>query len=365
MKRALLAVALLGCHDKPAEPPAPAPIRDAAPPPDANLDGCRTAIPAIAKLAPSQRAKALFDACKPCGSWDPLLQWNRTEDSGGPSRRAIEDAMTACNAYCDANAKQRFLGILDQSRGQPARGPWRALGEACKAAVSAEPDTRQMSAPYFALDRIARSLGDAALLAQIPLPLPALSVTGVGVELPVAPAIPAEAGPASLTVAASELVLGALPIATLAPDGVHVAGDYPGAPVQLKALAKQVAALGTVAIVAPRELPAARIADVVAAAAHPMQLTVAAGGPGNWSLPGALPVTLGAKAAPAGFRIALGADAGDAVRTAKLAKPGALTAAPVTIAVAPGATVAGLASLIGALGFLEVREAALVKSAKP
>jgi hypothetical protein len=364
MKRALVVAALLGCHDKPA--PAPAPIRDAAPPPDANLDACRAAIPTIARLAPSQRAKALFDACQPCGGWAPLLQWNLSEDSGGPSRRAIEDAMTACRAYCDNNAKQRFMGILDQSRGQPTRGPWRALAEACKGAVSAETDTRQAGAPYFALDRIARAVGDAALLAQIPMPLPALSVTGVGVALPVAPAIPADAGPAALTVSASELVLGALPIATLAPDGVHVAGDYPGAPVELKALGGKLAGLGTVAILAPRELPAARIADVVAAAGgHAMQLTVAAGGPGGWSLPGALPVALLAKPAPAGFKLALGADAGDAVRAAKLAQPGALTAAPVTVAIAPGATVAGLASLIGALGFLEVREAALVKSAKP
>ena len=360
-------IVLAACKGKQPEgaPPATTVIADAAPPPDASLDSCRIAAAGLPKLPPTARAQALLDACHPCGDWQPLLQWNNPPDIGGPPRSAIEQAMLACNAYCEPEAKQRFLGALDAARGQDTRGPWRHLGEVCKAAVSAVPDTRFMGAPYFALDRIARALGDAALLAKIQLPLPALSVSGVGVTLPTTPALPTDAGPAALTVLAADLQLGALPIATLAPDGVHVTGDYPGPTIELKALAGKLAGLGTVAVVAPRELPAARLVAVIAAAGgHALQLTVGARGPGGWSVPGAVPIALVARQ-PAGFALALDTNPDVAIKAAKAAPRDALTRAPVTITLAPGASVANLATLLGALGYFEVKAVALVASPKP
>src|SRR5204863_6249003 len=107
---------------------------------------------------------------------------------GGPSGAEIEAAMAVCG-YCDANAKQRFLGTLDKARGGDTRTPWRHLGDTCRAAVSAVPDNRFVTAPYYALDRIARAAtahgGETAeRLAAIELPLPAVSIAGTGVTLP-------------------------------------------------------------------------------------------------------------------------------------------------------------------------------------
>ncbi|HEY0190550.1 MAG TPA: hypothetical protein VGC42_05465, partial [Kofleriaceae bacterium] len=136
-------VAIAGCKARRDEPVASAPV---APPADAaadataaNLDGCRAALPRIAALPPVERPQALIDACQPCGDWSALLAWNTPATEGGPSHAALAAAMIACHAYCDGNAKQRFLGVLDDARGQSTRGPWRLLGEVCKAQVSAEP----------------------------------------------------------------------------------------------------------------------------------------------------------------------------------------------------------------------------------
>lgn len=360
MKPWLCVVLLLACKAK--EPPAPAKIIDAAPPADANLTSCRTSAIAIAKLPPAQRAQALINACKPCGDWTPLLSWSTPADVGGPRRSEISGAMEACNAYCSNDARQRFLNNLDAARGQDGRGPWRYLGEVCKEAVSALPDTRFMGAPYFALDRIARAIGDPAVLGAIKIPLPPLTLTGVGVALPSTPAVPAEVGDAALTVLATQLELGTLPIASLAPDGVHVAGDYPGASVELGELAGKLKALGTVAVVAPRELPAARLAEVVAAAGgHRLELTVGAHGPGGWTMPGSLPIALIGKPDPKAAKLALGGSPELAIKAAKDIPRDKLNAAPVTIAIDKDATVGNLATLLGAIGYFEVKSVALVR----
>jgi len=360
--------ALAACRDTPREapPPQPRPILDAGVV-DANLDSCKASAARIASLPATQRAQALLDSCHPCGDWQPLLQWNNPADIGGPSRAAIEQAMLACNAFCDGNSKQRFLGTLDSARGQSTRGPWRYLGEICKAAVSAEPDTRFMGAPYFALDRIARAIADPALLAGLQLPLPALGMTGVGVVLPQGPLLPADAGVGAITVDAAQVMLGTLPIAQLTPTGVKVSGDYPGTTIADKALA---AALRTpalagqpISVLAPRELPAARVADVVAAAGgHELRLAVGARGPGGWSLPGAIPIAMTSKPS-AGVRITLDSAIDAAVKAAKAAPAAELTRAPVTIAIAPSATVANLASLLGTLVYFNVKTVVLTKVA--
>ena len=94
--------------------------------------------------------------------------------------------MAACKACCEPTAKMRFLGT-STTRAARSRGRRGAmLGDVCKEQVSAVPDARFMSAPYFALDRIARDVATrpdgAPLLAAIEIPLPAVTVTGVGID---------------------------------------------------------------------------------------------------------------------------------------------------------------------------------------
>ncbi|TMQ02591.1 MAG: hypothetical protein E6J90_12640 [Deltaproteobacteria bacterium] len=351
--------AIGGCKDRRDSAPSSPPVTagDAAMA-DANLEVCRAAAARAASLPGTRRAQALIDACQPCGSWQPLLDWNTPAASGGPSRAAIEQALVACHAFCEPNAKQRFLGTLDAARGQDTRGPWRHLGEICKGAVSALPDTRFMGAPYFALDRISRALGAANPAPAIELPLPALSVSGVGFDLPPAPASPAavDAGPPALSVDANQILLGALPVATLSASGIAVSADYPGTPIEPRRLAAALAERpGPWAVLAPHALAAARVAQVVAAAGgHELRLAVAVPGPGGWSVPGALPIALTARPAD-GARIALGAP-GDAIAAARAAD---LQRTP-TITVDAAATVDGLAAVLAALAAREVKTVAVV-----
>jgi len=371
----LAALVVAACQGRPAgSAPAgstgSAVARDAAPL-DANLDGCRAVAVEVAAMPPTARAQALLDACQPCGDWQPLLDWSRLQAEGGPTRAAIEQAMIGCGAFCDPNAKQRFLGTLDAARGQGTRLPWRLLGQICKAAVSALPDARFVGGPYFALDRIARAIGDPAVLAAIAVPLPAISITGVGIDLPPAasdaapPSIVAAAGPA-ITVDAAQFLLGALPRAQLSPDGLLVTGDYPGTPIAPAALARALAAPAIggepVAVLAPRALPAARIAAVVTAAGgHPLRLAVGVSGPGHWNVPAQLAVVLVAPAAGArgsGIRIALTA----ADEIAITGSPAELQRGPVTVVIDDAATVANLAHLLAALA---AQGATAVQFARP
>jgi hypothetical protein len=341
-------------------PPPRVPPADAAPPPaDANLDGCRTTVAELGTVPAAQRAQAVIGACQPCGDWKPLLDWNTPAAEGGPHRKAIEDAMIACVAYCDLGAKQRFLGTLDDARGQSTRQPWRLLGEICGAKVSAVPDARFMSAPLFALDRIARALGVAS---PIEIPLPAVSASGVGLDLPTAAPASPGAGPLALTIAADHLLLGTLPTAKLSATGLVVKADYPGTPVELRRLAS---ALGTpgaarppTTLIAPPALPATRIAEVIAAAAGSrFLLAVAQPGPGGWTLPGTLSIDLVSRRAGPALRLGASADA--AIHTAEAAdvRRGA------TITVDDDATVASLATLLGALASHGAPSAAVVSLA--
>src|SRR6185436_11359426 len=105
------------------------------------------------------------------------------------------------------------------------------------------PDARFMSAPYFALDRVARMVGAAAPGAHsaIELPLPPYMISGNGVELPTAAMVVPEAGPSALTIDAAQFLLGTLPIARLSASGVEIGGDYPGARVEPPGLAAALA----------------------------------------------------------------------------------------------------------------------------
>lgn len=360
--------------DAPAPAPAPAPaaLHDAAPPSAASTDWTVACDAALAKLPTTpapRRAQALIDACKPCGDWTPLLAWSTAPEDGGPTRASIEQAMAGCNGYCDANGKQRFLGNLDTARGVSARTPWRMLGEVCKEKVSAVPDARYMSAPYFALDRIARAVAarpeSAKLLAGVVVPLPPLSVSGNGVELPDAPVVKPTVAPAQVTVLDATYV-SRMPLATLTAEGVALPAEsgYPGVAAG-KNLGAALDKLGDpVLVLAPKASPAARLPAVIAAAGtHTLLLGAkASGGPTGWQMLGAVPVPLvpKPKAAPGGVTFRMTTPVDDLIKAAKAMPAADLHKGTVTLILAPTTTVADVARLLGALAFFEVPSATLV-----
>jgi hypothetical protein len=253
------------------------------------------------------RPAMIIAGCEVCGPWKPLLEWNVPQTEKGPTRLDIEHAMARCG-YCSPNGKQRFLGTLDNARGTNTRTPWRMLGEQCKGDVSALPDNRFTSAPFYALDRIARAAsargGDTAnLLAAIEVPLPAVSVTGVGMVLAdLDSGIQPTAGPLAITLIGGEIHVAKLPRARLGAGGVAVdLGNYPGDAVKLVDLGGVLGKLAagdktaSIALVVPFATPAEKLVPIVAAASTvaPVYLAVnAPGAPLGWDLPGTVPVAL-------------------------------------------------------------------------
>lgn len=379
MRTTLLALvlALAACKGKdapPKETPPPVPPHAMPEPPPAPVPGdwaaCKAALAAAPKLPPNRQVSALIEGCKPCGDWTPLLAWNTPTEDGGPKRKAIEEAMIGCKAYCDPNAKQRFLGALDEARGKPTnRAPWRMLGEFCKEAVSSTTDARFASAPFFALDRIARDVAGkpdgAPLLAALDLPLPAVSQTGQGLALPESGVTKPATPTSQLTITADDLRLGPLPHAKLGANGVTVsAGEpYPGNPVKLAELS---AALGKlpppVLVFAPKGLPASRLAEVLAAAKpHTLYLALAMTStlPG-WTLYGMSPVELAGDGAKPTVSYKLGEKGDDVLKQIAPSTP----VSPVAIVVEPTTTVQAVATVLGGLGFKDVKTA-IVTVAKP
>ncbi|CAN5915613.1 hypothetical protein BH11MYX3_BH11MYX3_08790 [soil metagenome] len=357
--------------------PAPAPV-----PGDWAL--CKAALEASPKTPATRQVAALIDACKPCGDWTPLLTWATPTEDGGPKRKDIESTMIGCKAYCDPNAKMRFLGGLDDNRGKDKvnRVPWRLLGEFCKDAVSSVPDARFMSAPYFALDRIARDVAarpdGATLLAAIDLPLPAASVTGAGLELPTSAVTRPTTAPSQLTVTLDDLRIGSLPHAKLGANGVTVIGEgYPGDTVKLADLPAALDKLPQpVLVLMPRKMSAMRLVDVLAAIKRrTVQLGLAATStlPG-WSIYGASPVELTGEVDPATLpkdkaqrlSLTVGASADEAVK-AIAAAPAQSFAGPPALVLDPTATVESLATVLGALAYKDVKTAVITaaKRSKP
>ncbi len=358
-------------NDKPAPPPpklADAAIADAAP--DWTV-ACEQAL--TAKQTPVRKLTDIIEGCQPCGDWTPLLHWATPADKGGPKQQQIEDAMVACKAYCTGDAKMQFQGLLGDARADGTNKPWRVLGEKCKDAVSAVPDVRFMSAPYFALDRIARATAAdpklAPLAAALELPLPPVSITGVGFELPTAAVTKPDPGKFHVTVTLNEMRIGTLPTAKLGKDGVVVdlgKTPYPGELVKDKELAAKLDALAgsptaRITIIAPTAIPASRVADVAKAAGqHELVLAVAAtGGPPGWTLPGVVPVVLDAKPAAKALVWKLDAEVDKTIADLK-AKPAEAFAGP-KITITKTAKVADLAKLLGALAFRDAKTASLAK----
>jgi hypothetical protein len=328
---------------------------------------CEAALKSVPTLPATRRADAIIDACRPCGDWTPILTWHKLPQDGGPTRTQIENAMVGCKAYCEPNAKMRFLGTLDDARMKGTRTPWRELGEMCRDQVSAVPDARYMSASYFALDRIARDVaarpGGPELLAPIELPLPPVSVSAVGITIPDSPLSKPELMRVGITVTMGEVSIGTLPVATLGATGVTVRGDpFPGRAVTVKELPEAVGTLGgTAAVFAPAAMPASRLAELVAHVG-PQTLYLAVTAQGGAGAYGIVPIALKSPASQktAGLRLALGASADDAIKAAKAAGAEKRKTGTVMIDLDKTATVASLAKLVGALAFFEVPVVALV-----
>jgi hypothetical protein len=267
---------------------------------------CEAALRKAPSATDMTRIDTILTGCHVCGDWAPLLQWSKLQTEGGPTRLAIEGAMLACKGYCDGNSKQRFLGTLDNARGADVRTPWRWLGEMCKDKVSAVPDTRYMSAPYFALDRVARTVAEhggepAKLMSRIEIVLPAVTMTGIGPALPIldSGSRVMSAPRHHVTLINDALYVGELPRARLDGSGVHVeAGQepYPGHIITPDKLAT----LWTepeprVSILASRAAPAQKLVELLAATGDKIDWYLAVdtgGGPEGWVLPSVIPVRL-------------------------------------------------------------------------
>lgn len=361
-------------HEEPNVPPHPMPE-----PPPVVVPGdwatCKAALEASPKVPPTKQVAALIEGCKPCGDWTPLLTWSTPTENGGPKRKDIESAMIGCKAYCDPNAKMRFQGGLDDNRGKTNRIPWRLLGDFCKESVSAVPDSRFMSAPYFALDRIARDVGarpeGAKLLAAIDLPLPAASVTGAGLDLPSSAVTRPTAAPSQLTITVDELRIGPLPRAKLGPSGVTVAGEpYPGTAVKLADLWPSIDKLPQpVLVFMPQKMAASRLVEVLAAGKrHTLQLALEATStlPG-WAIFGSSPVEITGEVDPTilpknpadRLTLTIGETTDEAVKAIAAALPAQLTTPPL-LTLEATATTESLATVLGALAYKDVKTAVVV-----
>ena len=302
---ALLAVLLLAnaCkHHNGSADKATAPV-------EVNWDACTKAL-----ATPDIGADALLAQCPVCGDWHPILDWSKPQAEGGPKKQEVADAMERCNAWCERSAKTRFLDLLDDARGTDKRKPWKYFADECKASISAVPDGRFESAPYFALDRIARAAtarGGAAAtaLAQVDQPLPASSISGAGVELPTTTAKTQPAPRVQVTLLGDQIYAGMLPRAHLGSAGVVVdfGGEpYPGKVVAPADLAAAVLKLGTppatngevpkvtrvdVSVLAPHAMPATKLQPLLDAVgdAATLYLAVEDDRVVGWPIPRVLP----------------------------------------------------------------------------
>ncbi len=273
---------------------------------------CEKALAKAAAAPLAARPQLVLDGCQVCGGdWAPLLQWNIEPAAGGPKREQIEQRMVACNAFCTGDSKLKFMAGVDKARGQGVDTPWRRLADTCKDKVDASADHRFTSAPYFALDRIARAVAGhggaiADKLAALELPLPALTVSGAGVVLPDVDVVSAKTGVLAITVLGEAIHVGRLPRARLGAAGIAVelpAPGYPGDAVALDQLAATLTELlagdptQSITLLAPHAMPAQNVVPIVAAASAlaPVYLAAtAAESPDGWPLVGAIPIAVAA-----------------------------------------------------------------------
>jgi hypothetical protein len=229
---------------------------------------CKATLARAAQKPLDERASTILSGCPVCGDWTPILDWNRPQKDGGPTRLAIEAAMERCHAYCDATAKMYFLGTLDDARGTTSNKPWIELGKQCKDKVSAVPDTRYISAMYFALDRVARAASarpDVKALLDFAIELPPVSITGAGVDLPTVREATRDIKGYLLTLLGDSVYLGGIPSARFQDGRVVAEGnDFPGQLATRNFLARRLGSPkreggGWFYIVAPKAMAAAKL----------------------------------------------------------------------------------------------------------
>ncbi len=298
MKRALLLVALVACNDK--APKDKEIARTPEKPPGYRVDAtCKSAIDKAASLPIDNRPQALLEGCPVCGDWKVLLGWNHD----GTTPEALQKSLESCNAFCSGDAKMKFIAAANKAKGTSNDMAWRKLADACGEAVDVSSDHRFMSAPYFALDRIARATADIAGAKAFELPLPPLTVAGTGIVLPdLEEGVSPKVGTYHVSFIGDQIFIGKLPRAKLGAKGLDVANDYPG---QQVALADLPAALKkligddpteTLTLLAPHAMPAENLVPVIQAAGAIAPLYLAATAhesPEGWQLPGAIPVAIG------------------------------------------------------------------------
>lgn len=363
MRHLLFGIALVACKDSAPKKQEPAPVVVADAVTDDWVAACEHAL--TQKQSPVRRVAQIIDGCRPHGDWAPILDWTTV------SSAEVEAALVRANAFCTSDAKARFMAELEDARDKGTERPWRVLGERCGDKVSGVPDVRFMSAPYFALDRIARATAAngtlAPLAAAIELPLPPVSLTGVGFELPTSPVMKPEPPAWQVTVTVAEIRVGTMPVAKLGANGVVVtlgAAPYPGELVDAKTVAGKIPAGERVLVIAPAAMPAQRLVPVVTAlAAHELVLAATAtGAPKGWAMAGMVPVMLDATPDPKAVAWQLDAGIDAAVADLKGRPDGDFAHPRVTIA--KDATVAHLAKLLGALSFRDARAASLTNAKK-
>ncbi|MCB9573639.1 MAG: hypothetical protein H6709_16285, partial [Kofleriaceae bacterium] len=332
---------------------------------------------------------ALLDRCQVCGvSWQPVVALSRIDPDDGPgpdvppADRAIA-VLDACDALCSTRAREEIAGPMrDAAAGQAPSQPWRKLAEVCPDVMGTDARTiRFARGTWFALAEVGRALWSPDVTAAqaarrdaaaLEFPLPPYSQVSTAVALPESDVLAPWLPRIGVTIAATELHVGALPWVEVT-DGklalVPAPGDaYPGVNVPLPSAA---AALGDLrgaltgskhradadlspVLLAPRAMPAARVLEVMAALPGPQFLaaTRKTRGAEPWAEPlGAIPVSLAAGPAPAGVpRIAptgLGADAATEIQSLLAEAEGHRD---LSVLVLPaGATVSYLADALGAM----------------
>jgi hypothetical protein len=305
----VIALACVACKGKPKHEPATGSGSAAV---EVHVDwaACDQALAKAASAPLDARPQIVLDGCHVCGGdWKPLLQWNVDPASGGPRREQIEQMLVACHAFCTGDSKLKFMAGVDKVRGQNVNTPWRLLADTCKDKVNAAPDARFMSAPYFALDRIARAAAakggaTADKLAAIDLPLPAITISGAGVVLPDSDGVNPKVGELQVTVLGDQITVGRMPRGKLTAAGVTAdlgTAGYPGEQVTIDKLgAKLIELVGsdktqTITLLAPHAMPAQNLVPIIAAASAVAPVYLAANAyesPEGWQLAGAIPVAL-------------------------------------------------------------------------
>jgi hypothetical protein len=270
MRALVLALALVACGNKHDEPKAT---------PAADLSACAATIGKLAG-SPPERVLALIQGWQVCGDWKPILEWATPQQDGGPKRAQILERMGQCQAWCNSNAKDFFTATLDDARGTSQRVPWKQLAEQCKDKVSAVPDGRYVSAPYFALDRIARAAGKdeklSAALVEVTLQLPPTSATGAPIDVAETSSVtePVPDNARLVTVLGDALYLSSPQLAHLAPTGVVLVANplppYPGK----QLAAGELPALEDIVVIAPKAMPANKLFELLAPVKGGVRLAV-------------------------------------------------------------------------------------------